>query len=386
MFLKFFIKPVGRNLHIFAQGMLQLKELHIVNFKNLKQLNLNFETKFTCFVGNNGVGKTNLIDSIYYLSIGKSYFNSIDQQLIRHDETYFNLKGKYLINDETHEIFCAYVNGAKKKIKRNGNDYEKLSDHIGLIPVVIVTPYDNELIMGGSEERRKFVDIILSQLDVKYLKALMLYNKTLKQRNAQLKYMFESEMTDATLIDIYDVQLSKNAKYIYEKRDLFVKDFMPVFEKFYAQLSNSHEDVSVQYNSQLADINYYELLKQNFKKDLIANRTTIGPHKDDLDIGISGYPARKYASQGQQKSILLALKLAQYLKLKQSKSLSPILLLDDVFDRLDRNRTSNLMEIISNADFGQVFITDTNRSRVEEIFKSDQSELRFFPIINGGIE
>ena len=299
-----------KDVNIFASMMIFLKKLNIANFKNLKSVELSFKNKYICFAGNNGVGKTNLLDSIYYLSIGKSYFNSIDKQNILHEENYFNLKGNYSRKDENVEIFCAFTN--RKKITINGNNLEKLSDIVGEIPIVIVTPYDNTLITGGSEERRRFLDMIISQLDKNYLTKLVEYNRTLKQRNAQLKILFENRSKDTSLIEVYDTKLIETGNFIFEKRKSFLENFTAKFYKYYSNISEDKENVQIAYASQLKDNDFEEILKSGFEKDFITQRSNYGIHKDDLELSIFDYPAKKFASQGQQKSFLLALKLAQF--------------------------------------------------------------------------
>ena len=365
--------------------MLFLKELHSENFKNLQSFDIKFDSKYVCFAGNNGAGKTNLLDAIHYLAMGKSYFNSIDQQNINYEKDFFNISCSIEKHGEAHALFCAFVKGMKKKIKKDGVDYEKLSDHIGQFPVVMVTPYDNSLITGGSEERRRFLDMIISQFDSEYLNALISYNRLLLQRNAQLKHMFEHENRNAALLDVYNAQLLKPVQLIFTKRQKFIDEFCELTLKYYAQISNQSEQISLKYKSQLIDASLHDLWKESFQKDYFTQRTNVGVHKDDLELEIHGYPAKRFASQGQQKSFLLSMKLAQFSIIKSSTSIEPLFLLDDIFDRLDRDRTTRLMDIITTNGFGQIFITDTNADRVKEVFGKLGTEIQIFLVEDGKV-
>lgn len=362
-----------------------LPSLNIENFKNLISVNLDFTSKYVCFTGDNGAGKTNLLDAIHYISIGKSYFNSIDSLNVNHDANYFNIKGKFKKNNDLDEIFCAYMHNKKKAIKKNNIPYERLSDHVGEYPVVIITPFDNELIMGGSETRRRFLDIIISQLNKKYLENLLSYARTLKQRNAQLKIMSQKNISDRNLLSVYDSLLDQSAIEIYNLRKSFLNSFGDIFSRFYSLISREKESVTLTYKSQLLEKPLKELLDQNFQRDLLLQRTINGIHRDDIEFSINGYPAKRFASQGQQKSYLLALKFSQYEIIKANKGFCPIMLLDDFFDRLDETRSKSLIDIITNEDFGQVFITDTKPSRVMNIFNGNKSQMLMLKVDNGKV-
>ena len=363
--------------------MLFLKELHSTNFKNLDSLDLHFDSKYVCFAGNNGAGKTNLLDAIHYLAMGKSYFNSIDAQNIRYEESFFNLQCKLERKQEEFDLFCAFVQGMKKKLRNNGKEYEKLADHVGEFPVVIVTPYDNSLISGGSEERRRFLDMIISQMDKTYLDNLLKYNRLLLQRNAQLKKMSEQHLHDRKLLGVYDQMLHEKGQFIYERRLEFVSKFSVLTLDYYSKISDSKEQIYLSYQSQLSEKKLLELFEDNFQKDLHTQRTNVGIHKDDLELNIHGYAAKRFASQGQQKSYLLSMKLAQFKLMKDNKGLAPLFLLDDIFDRLDRHRITRLMDLITENGFGQIFITDTNAERVSEVFKKLGKEISIFRVEDG---
>jgi len=366
--------------------MLQLNRLHIVKFKNIIESDLSFQSKYVAFCGNNGAGKTSILDAIYYLSIGKSYFNSVDQMNINHASDYFNLHGYFGKQGDEMDVFCSFMKGARKKIKKNGLDYQKLSDHLGEIPVVMIAPNDNMLIVGGSEERRRFMDVLLSQLDRDYMNALINYNQVLLQRNAQLVKMGEQRSKDRSLLSVYDKQLTIYGQIVHEKRVAFIDPFKEVFVKFYKMISNAAEEVKVVYDSQMNNQELLVLFDEYFEKDLAIQRTMAGIHKDDLYIELDGKSARKFASLGQQKTILLSLKLAQFGFMTQMKGFEPLLLLDDVFDRLDRNRVTNLIDVIIKNGFGQIFITDTNAGRVKEIFAGLENPVEIFMVEKGFVK
>lgn len=365
--------------------MLFIKELYTENFKNLKSAKIKFDSKYVCFAGNNGAGKTNLLDAIHYLAMGKSYFNSIDLQNINYHKDYFNIKCRIEKQGEDFDLFCAYVKGLKKKIKKNEVEYERLSEHVGQFPVVIVTPYDNSLITGGSEERRRFLDMIISQYDSEYLESLFTYNRILQQRNAQLKTMFETGQQNASLLGIYNIQLCEPGEQIYRKRKEFVKVFCDLTLKYYGQISNQKEEISLNYKSQLDDNSLEKQLCESFQKDFYTQRTNVGVHKDDLPLFIHHVPAKRFASQGQQKSYLLSMKIAQFNILKESTQIEPLFLLDDIFDRLDQERTTRLLDIITANGFGQIFLTDTNADRVKKVFGKLGKEIQVLNISDGEI-
>ena len=357
-----------------------LKELSLTNYKNFENLKFSFETKIVCFVGLNGVGKTNILDSIYHLSYTKSYFNPIPSQNIKHGETFFFISGTYLINDKEENILISLKKGDKKRIKRNNKLYKKFSDHIGKIPLVIISPDDRNLIIEGSETRRKFIDGIISQTDKEYLNSLIDYNKTLKQRNALLKMFFNNTDDIKKTIDIYDSQLSLHSQKIYEKRIKFLDEFIPIFKIRYKELSNNKENVEIIYKSDISEENnLYKLLKNSIEKDLRFQFTTKGIHKDDLNFKLDDFPIKKYGSQGQQKTFLIALKLAQFEYLSKLES-NPILLLDDIFDKLDDTRVQQIINLVNEDKFNQIFISDTNKNRSENIIKKVNKSYKIFEI------
>lgn len=357
-----------------------LKELSLTNYKNFESLKFSFDTKIICFVGLNGVGKTNILDSIYHLSYTKSYFNPIPSQNIKHGETFFFISGRYMINDKEENILVSLKKGDKKIIKRNNKLYKKFSDHIGKIPLVLISPDDRNLIIEGSETRRKFIDGIISQTDKEYLNNLIDYNKTLKQRNALLKMFYDNSESIRKTIDIYDRQLSSDAQKIYDKRREFLNEFIPIFKSRYKELSNDKENVEIKHSSDISpDQNLYKLLKNSLEKDLRFQYTTKGIHKDDLNLSLDNFPIKKYGSQGQQKTFLIAMKLAQFDYLSKLDS-KPILLLDDIFDKLDDARVKQIINLVNQEKFNQIFISDTNKTRSENIIKKVNKSYKIFEI------
>tara|TARA_Y100000991_G_scaffold190785_1_gene157385 strand:+ start:3425 stop:4504 length:1080 start_codon:yes stop_codon:yes gene_type:complete len=357
-----------------------LKELSLTNYKNFESLKFSFDTKIICFVGLNGVGKTNILDSIYHLSYTKSYFNPIPSQNIKHGETFFFISGKYMIHDKEENILVSLKKGDKKIIKRNNKLYKKFSDHIGKIPLVLISPDDRNLIIEGSETRRKFIDGIISQTDKEYLNNLIDYNKTLKQRNALLKMFYDNSDSIRKTIDIYDRQLSSDAQKIYDKRREFLNEFIPIFKSRYKELSNDKENVEIKHSSDISpDQNLYKLLKNSLEKDLRFQYTTKGIHKDDLNLSLDNFPIKKYGSQGQQKTFLIAMKLAQFDYLSKLDS-KPILLLDDIFDKLDDSRVKQIINLVNQEKFNQIFISDTNKTRSENIIKKVNKSYKIFEI------
>ena len=357
-----------------------LKELSLTNYKNFESLKFSFDTKIICFVGLNGVGKTNILDSIYHLSYTKSYFNPIPSQNIKHGETFFFISGRYMIHDKEENILVSLKKGDKKIIKRNNKLYKKFSDHIGKIPLVLISPDDRNLIIEGSETRRKFIDGIISQTDKEYLNNLIDYNKTLKQRNALLKMFYDNSESIRKTIDIYDRQLSSDAQKIYDKRREFLNEFIPIFKSRYKELSNDKENVEIKHSSDISpDQNLYKLLKNSLEKDLKFQYTTKGIHKDDLNLNLDNFPIKKYGSQGQQKTFLIAMKLAQFDYLSKLDS-KPILLLDDIFDKLDDTRVKQIINLVNQEKFNQIFISDTNKTRSENTIKKVNKSYKIFEI------
>jgi len=357
-----------------------LEELSLTNYKNFESLKFSFNTKIICFVGLNGVGKTNILDSIYHLSYTKSYFNPIPSQNIKHGETFFFISGKYMIHDKEENILVSLKKGDKKIIKRNNKLYKKFSDHIGKIPLVLISPDDRNLIIEGSETRRKFIDGIISQTDKEYLNNLIDYNRTLKQRNALLKMFHDNSENIRKTIDIYDRQLSSDAQKIYDIRREFLNEFIPIFKSRYKELSNDKENVEIKHSSDISpDQNLYKLLKNSLEKDLRFQYTTKGIHKDDLNLKLDNFPIKKYGSQGQQKTFLIAMKLAQFDYLSKLDS-KPILLLDDIFDKLDDTRVKQIINLVNQEKFNQIFISDTNKTRSEKIIKKVNKSYKIFEI------
>ncbi len=363
-----------------------LKQLSILNFKNYDQAEMTFSEGVNAFLGNNGAGKTNLLDAIHYLSLCKSYFNPIDSQQIKQGADFFIITGTFDKNEQNEAVACSVKRNQKKQFKRNKKDYQRLADHIGLLPLVMVSPYDISIIIEGSEERRKFVDNVISQTDNQYLDELITYNKVLTNRNALLKQIADTGRYDPTLLEIMDDQLIASGTRIFDKRRAFMQSFTEVFNRHYSFISDGAEQVELNYESQLLNENFEKLLKKTLEKDRILERTTAGIHKDELQFTIHGMPMKKFGSQGQQKSFLIALKLAQYSFLHQQKGFKPLLLLDDIFDKLDDLRVTKLMQMVSNNDFGQVFITDTSQARVTSVFDKIQVAVRIFNVKEGAID
>jgi DNA replication and repair protein RecF len=355
-----------------------LKKLSLFNFKNFSEVSFDFEHKINCFVGKNGVGKTNVLDAIYHLSFGKSYFNTLAVQNIKHNEDFFVVDGTFEKQDRTETILCSLKKGQKKILKRNGKIYEKFSDHLGFIPLVIISPTDVDLIREGSETRRKFIDSVISQLDNQYLHELILYQKVLSQRNALLKYFAVNRVFETETLAIYNEQLSDFGRNIFKKRKQFLNDFIPIFNSFYQNISNSSETVQLEYESQLENQDLLSLLEESINKDRALQYTSVGIHKDDLLFNIENYPIKKFGSQGQQKSFLIALKLAQFEFVKKQSGEKPILLFDDIFDKLDETRVEKIVAMVNNDDFGQLFISDTHSDRTENIVKSTHQSYKIF--------
>ncbi len=362
-----------------------LKNLSLVNFKNYAQFDAEFCPKINCFVGNNGMGKTNLLDAIHYLTFCKSHFNATDSQNILHNEAFFVIQGVIEKHHEEVELYCALKRNQKKIFKKNKREYEKLSEHIGSFPMVMISPGDSELIIGSSEVRRRFIDSLISQYDKVYLDNLIAYTKVLKQRNALLKQFAESRSFDSITLDIWDDQLITYGTKLLETRALFLNEFIPLFNTHYQFISNSKEQVSITYDSSLNQRDFKQALITSLAKDRVLHYTTTGPHKDDLDFLLNEMELKKFASQGQQKSFLLALKLAQYDFLAGKKNTLPLLLLDDVYDKLDEERFTKLIERVSSSAFGQVFITDTHPERMQLLFKDSEAECSFFLVGDNGV-
>ncbi len=360
-----------------------LEKISLINFKNYDETQLEFCSKFNCFVGNNAMGKTNLLDAIHYIAFCKSFFNSIDSQNIKHNQPFFVIQGWINKNGETHEIHCGVKRGQKKQFKHNKKEYERLSEHIGLYPLVMISPSDNELIWDGSEVRRKFMDSIVSQYDKAYLENLISYNHALHQRNALLKHFYESKSFDGISLEIWDDKLIMYGELLINKRKHFLEEFIPLFNKNYKFISESKENVSVEYENSLHEHSYKTVLLNSLAKDRAVHYTTTGPHRDDLSFKLEENPLKKFASQGQQKSFLLALKLAQFELINTKKTTKPLLLLDDIYDKLDETRFNKLIDLVSGNAFGQVFITDTHAERIHKLFLNHQSPYIIYNVENG---
>ncbi len=344
-----------------------LKKLSLVNFKNFETFDIDLCEKVNCFIGDNGIGKTNILDSIHYLSFCKSFINFNDRQNIREGEDFFLLQGDFERLDNLEKISCALQKDKKKSIKKNGAEYQKLSEHIGFLPVVYTTPYDSNLIHGGSDLRRKFVDSIISQFDKNYLKFLISYNRILDQRNQLLKTFYKSNYFSREELEIWDMQLVDYGEKIFQSRKSFAIETSEIFQKYYNQIADDKEKVSLKYVSHLEDGDFENSLVNAISKDRILGYTSVGIHKDDFDFRLEGNPIKRYGSQGQQKTYVISLKFAQFDYIKSKTGLAPILLLDDIFDKLDRNRVRVITELVSNENFGQIFITDTNYDRMPNI-------------------
>ncbi|NDV46044.1 DNA replication/repair protein RecF [Paludibacter sp. 221] len=361
---------------------MRLNSLSIINYKNIEEADLTFSPKINCFIGNNGMGKTNLLDAIYYLSFCKSYSNSIDSQNIRHDADFFVIQGKYDVDGAAEDIYCGMKRRQKKQFRRNKKDYERLSDHIGLLPLVLVSPDDSILIGEGSDERRKFVDGVISQYDKNYLHQLLQYNNALKQRNALLKL---ENPVDDSLFEIWEEQMVLHGAYINARRREFVDEFIPIFQDFYSFISEDNEQVSLSYISQFDKYDVSRHIVETRARDLVLGYSTCGIHKDDLEMLLTGYPIKRVGSQGQNKTYLISLKLAQFDFLKRVHKKNPLLLLDDIFDKLDSDRVRKIVELVSKDSFGQIFITDTNRKHLDQILLQLGQESSIFEVKNGKI-
>jgi DNA replication and repair protein RecF len=348
---------------------MRLNRLSLINYKNFETREFRFDAKINCLVGPNGVGKTNVLDAIYHLAFGKSYFNPITTQNIRHGTEYFVLEGNFEKEGREEMIVCSFKKGAKKVLKRNGKIYDRISEHIGQVPLVIISPSDRDLILEGSETRRKFMDGVISQGDKGYLQDVIGYHKLVSQRNALLKYFAANRTFDPTNLEVYDTQLHDLGSRIHQKRIEFMQAFSPIFSEQYRAISGGDEAVGLRYSSQLHRAPLSQLLREHVGRDRMLQYTSQGIHKDDLEMEIEGHPIKKFGSQGQQKSFLIALKFAQFQFMKAQHSGTPILLLDDIFDKLDEHRVAHIISLVNQDLFGQIFISDTHAERTEAIVK-----------------
>ena len=357
-----------------------VKNLKIINFKNHPEKSFDFSSEINCFVGNNGAGKTNILDALHYISMGKSFLGNSDFQNIKEDENFFSIESEIEGEEKNDIIKILLQKEAKKIIKKNEKTYERMADHIGFLPSVMISPYDANLISDGGESRRKFLDAMISQTDSEYLFNLIQYQKTLQQRNALLKYFQKNRTFDLDSLEIYNEPITKFGTQIFKKRQLFVEAILPTIQHFYTIISKGNEKVTVIYESDLNEDNFENLLTKNLEKDRQLTYTSKGIHKDDLRFEMNGNLIKKFGSQGQQKSFLIALKLAQIKRIKEITNKNPILLLDDIFDKLDDNRVSQLIELVNEQNFGQIFITDTHKERTESVVKRINEESKIFEI------
>ncbi|WP_299325157.1 DNA replication/repair protein RecF [uncultured Maribacter sp.] len=357
-----------------------LRQLSLINYKNFESKELTFDAKINCIVGDNGIGKTNILDAIYHLSFGKSYFNPVSSQNIRHGSDFFVIDGTFEKEGREEKIVCSLKKNNKKIIKRNGKAYDRFADHIGLLPLVIISPADRDLIIEGSDTRRKFIDGVISQSDKSYLQNLINYNKVVSQRNALLKYFAANRTFNKDTLAVYNEQMNTYGTEIFKKRTSFLEAFIPIFQEQYKSITGNTEDVSLSYDSKLKDYDLSTLLNKNLDKDRALQYTSVGVHKDDLSFEISNYPIKKFGSQGQQKSFLIALKFAQFHFMKSQSGTTPILILDDIFDKLDEHRVSHIITLVNDENFGQIFISDTHADRTESVVKKIHQSYKIFKL------
>lgn len=365
-----------------------LEKISLINYKNIQTATLELSPKINCFIGQNGVGKTNVLDAIYYLSFCHSANNPIDSQVIRHGEEFFMIEGKYTDDnsnsDEDLLITCGFKPGTKKHFKKNKKEYKRLSEHIGLIPVVMVSPSDTLLIDGGSEERRRLMDMVISQYDHSYIEALNRYNKALQQRNTMLK---AEEEPNIDVISLWEEQMAIAGELIYQKRDAFVKEMIPIFQRFYETISGNREQVILNYVSHCQRGPLLEVIQRDRFKDRAVGYSLHGIHRDDLEIALGGHQMKREGSQGQHKTFVIALKLAQFDFLKRTNTkTTPLLLLDDIFDKLDAQRVEQIVSLVAGNEFGQIFVTDTNRDHLDQILSASSHDYKIFYVEEGNVQ
>lgn len=360
---------------------MELRRLSLLNYRNLMEVNVDFSPGINCFIGSNGMGKTNLLDAVYYLSFCKSAVNASDLSNIMHDEPYFMIQGNYCSQSGVEsEISCSLKRGDKKQFRKDSKLYERLSDHIGTVPLVMVSPADNELIAGGSEERRRFMDVVISQYDKEYLASLIRYNRALQQRNALLRGEHEP---DGDMMSLIEEMMADEALFINKSRKSFIDELVPIFTKFHNAITGGNENVSLNYRSHLNDGNIIESLRSSRSDDRRIGYTSKGVHRDELVMQLGGYPLRREGSQGQNKTFLVSLKLAQYDFLRTKGEEMPLLLLDDIFDKLDSRRVEQIISLVAGDGFGQIFITDVNREHIDGILEQIDGAYRLFEVENG---
>lgn len=360
-----------------------LKNLSIINYKNIVEADLSFCSNVNCFLGNNGMGKTNILDAIYHLSYCKSFFNTADMHNIHYDEHFFVIQGDYQLAEQEERFHCGVKRGHKKVFKRNKKAYDRLADHISSLPLVMISPWDTQLIVDGAEERRRYLNGIIAQYDKSYLSALIAYNKALKNRNALLKQFKSFQSFDQGMLEPWDEVLIQHGVEIYNKRKIFIKDVVPLFQEYHQNITESSEEVSLEYESALHENESRHLFTASLKKDLLVGHTTQGVHRDDLLMNMQGHPLKRSGSQGQNKSYMVALRLAQFDFLRKQGAQLPILLLDDVFDKLDSKRVEQIVHLVADQHFGQIFITDTNREHLKDILSQINKEHRIFAVEHG---
>ena len=361
-----------------------LENISLLNFKNYPELRVNFSPEINCLIGPNGGGKTNILDAIHFLCLTKSALNFTDSQLILHGESQLMVKGVYNIEKKTSTITGALQKG-KKTFKEGVNAYDKFSEHIGKFPVVIISPNDSEIVQEGSEIRRKFFDNILCQYDREYLQGIIRYGRILQSRNALLKQFSERRFIDKDLLEPFDLEIMTLNKFLYRKRKEMIQEFKPIFDFSYITLTDNAEEIELQYDTQIEDPDFKTKFHQSLERDIFLERTTMGVHKDDFKFNLEGKPLKKFGSQGQQKSYIIALKLGMYKLLEKKKRLKPILLLDDIFDKLDPVRVQRLVNMLARGQAGQVFITDTEYERTQRLFQYLKQDIRFYDIHNAKI-
>ncbi|MDR1865599.1 MAG: DNA replication/repair protein RecF [Bacteroidales bacterium] len=363
-----------------SDTMQQLDRLSMINFRNHEQAEFRFCPKINCLAGNNGTGKTNVLDAIYYLSMTKSCFNLSDMQNIRYDNDFFVIQGEYLRKGTPENIYCGVRRGQKKVFKRNRKEYERMSEHIGLLPVVMISPADGSLITGGSDERRRFMNEVISQYDRRYLHEMMSYNRALEQRNALLKTFAENRTFDREMLEAWNEQLTVAGNSIFEHRTTFCNALIPLFQEYYRHISGGNEKVELAYRSQLQEKDFRVLLHETVEKDRALQFTTGGVHKDDLLLLMNGIPIRRSGSQGQQKTFLVSLKMANSDFIRRHCGIMPVLLLDDIFDKFDAHRVGRIVQLVAGEHFGQIFITDTGREHIENILRQTDCAFQLFEI------
>lgn len=358
---------------------MRLDSISIINFKNVADEQLSLGPGINCFVGDNGAGKTNILDAVHYLAMARSIQTLSDSQCVRHGEDGYLIDGRFRYDDERMEqVVCAYTRRGGKTLKRNGKEYERLSEHLGAFPIVVVSPSDSALISDSAEERRRYLNKFLSQIDRGYMSALMRYNGALQERNKLLKSSPVEEM-----LLIYDAMLAQSADVVFARRASLIEELRPLVERYYAELSEERETIGMEYRSELSNAPLTELLLAARQRDIVNEHTTVGIHRDDMLLSMGDYPLRKYGSEGQQKSFLVALKLAEYTLLAKHAGQKPILLLDDLFDKLDMRRVSQLLRIVGGEMFGQIFITDCNKHRLQGTLDEAGVDYRLYNVNQG---